>query len=41
MGIDTNDKQINYSHGPRTNQVTSWLVCSWSTFGARMNYGQT
>jgi hypothetical protein len=24
-----------------TNQTTSWLVCSWSTFGARMNHGHS
>jgi hypothetical protein len=25
----------------RHDGVPSWLVCSWSTFGARMNHGQT
>jgi hypothetical protein len=24
-----------------TNQTTSWLVCGWSTFGARMNHMHT
>jgi hypothetical protein len=24
-----------------TNQMTSWLVYNWSTFGARTNHGQT
>jgi hypothetical protein len=24
-----------------TNQITSWLMCSWRTFGARMSHGQT
>ncbi len=24
-----------------TNETTSWLVCSWNTFGAWMNHGQT
>ncbi len=31
---------INYSH-EFTNQTTSWLVCSLSTFGARTNHGVT
>jgi hypothetical protein len=41
MGTRMNDKQINYSHGPYTNQTTSWLVHSLSTFGARTSHGQT
>ncbi len=24
-----------------TNQTTSWLMCSWSTFGAQTNHGHT
>jgi hypothetical protein len=40
MGIRKSDKQINYSR-TYTNQTASWLVHSWSTFGAQMNHGQT
>jgi hypothetical protein len=28
-------------HTNQTNQTTSWLMHSWSTFGARMNYELT
>jgi hypothetical protein len=29
------------THTNQTNQTTSWLVHSWSTFGAWTNHGQT
>jgi hypothetical protein len=32
---------INHSHGFAQNQTTSWLVHNLSTFGVRMNHGQT
>jgi hypothetical protein len=35
------DKEFNYSHGPTQNQTTSWLIRSWSTFGAWTNHEQT
>jgi len=40
-GWDLEEGQAaNYSHGLAQNQTTSWLVHSWSTFGARTNHGQ-
>jgi hypothetical protein len=39
MGIRSSDKEVNYSHC--TNQTTSWLMRSWSTFGARTSHEQT
>jgi len=41
MGNKKNDKQINYSHGPTQTKKTSWLMHSWSIFGAKTNHGQT
>jgi len=32
--------RLNHSHERAQNQTTSWLVHSWSTFGARMSHGQ-
>jgi hypothetical protein len=41
MGIRMSDKWINYSHKLAQNQTTSWLVRSWSIFGARTSHKQT
>ncbi len=44
MAIRTNDKQVNFSHGHAWTYIDgtkSWLVRSWSAFGARTNHGQT
>jgi hypothetical protein len=35
------DKHFNHSHELTQNQTTSWLVHSWSTFGARISHEQT
>jgi len=35
------DKHFNNWHGPTQNQITSWLVHNWNTFGTKMNHGQT
>jgi hypothetical protein len=36
-----NWQALTHSHKPAQNQTTSWLVHSWSTFGARTIHGQT
>ncbi len=41
LGWDWEEWQaLNYSHGLAQNQTTSWLMHSWSTFGAKMSHGQ-
>jgi hypothetical protein len=40
MGIRKSDKQFNYSHGSAQTKQ-SWLVHSWSTFGAWTGHEQT
>jgi hypothetical protein len=41
MRTRTSDKQVNYSHGLAPTHTTSWLMHSWSTFGAQTNHEQT
>jgi hypothetical protein len=38
--IRKNEKQLNHSHELAQNQITSWLVHSLNTFGARTSHGQ-
>jgi len=38
LGKMTSDQSLTRTC---TNQITSWLMHSWSTFGARMNHEQT
>jgi hypothetical protein len=35
------DKWVNYSHKLAQTKTTSWLVCGWSTFGARTSHEHT
>jgi hypothetical protein len=40
MAIRTNKKWVNYFTRTCINQTTSWLVRSWSIFGAQTSHGQ-
>jgi hypothetical protein len=40
MGTTHNDKHQLLTQ-TCTNQITSWLVCSFNVFGVRMRHGQT
>jgi hypothetical protein len=41
MGTMMSDKWVNYFTWTRTNQIRSWLMHSWNTFGAWMSHGHT